>query len=126
MLADRVGEVAEPLAEPLDRRQVGIRLDPRAKALDQRLEAGDIEPLLAAEVLEDQPVRDARGVGDLIDRDLVVVAIAEDLERGGDQLQSALAGPLGCQRSGGDGARVVRVDSGSTPSSGCLTAGTRC
>jgi hypothetical protein len=97
MLADRVGEVAKPLAQALDRRQLGVRLDPGAEALDQRLEAGDVEPLLAAEVLEDQAVRDPGGLGDLVDRDLVVVAIAEDFERGGDQLEPALARPLGCQ-----------------------------
>jgi hypothetical protein len=56
MLTDRVGEVAEALAQPLDRRLVRVGLDPRAKALDQRLEAGDVEAPLTAEVLEDQPV----------------------------------------------------------------------
>jgi hypothetical protein len=97
VLADRVREVAEPLAQPLDRRQIGIRLDPGAEALDQRLETGNVEAPLAAEVLEDQPVRDAGGLGDLVDRDLVVVAIAEYLEAGSDQLEPPLARPLGCQ-----------------------------
>jgi len=126
VLADRVGEVAEPRAQSLHRRQVGIRLDSGAKALDQGLEAGDVEALLAAEVLEDQAVGDAGGLGDFIDRDLVVVTIAEDLERGGDQLESALAGALCCERARGDGARVAPVDSGSTPTNGCLVERGRC
>jgi hypothetical protein len=56
MLADRVGEVAKPLPQALDRRQLRVGLDPSAKTFDQRLEAGDVETLLAAEVLEDQAV----------------------------------------------------------------------
>ena len=35
MLADRVGEVAEARAQPLDRRQLRVGLDPLAEALDQ-------------------------------------------------------------------------------------------
>jgi hypothetical protein len=67
MLANRVGEVAQPLAQPLEWRQSGVGLDPGAKTLDQRLEAGDVESPLAAEVLEDQAVRDAGGLRDLVD-----------------------------------------------------------
>jgi hypothetical protein len=67
VLADRVGEVAETGPEPLEWRQVGIRLDPLAKALDQRLETGDVEALLAAEVLKDEAVGDAGRLGDLVD-----------------------------------------------------------
>jgi hypothetical protein len=63
-------------------------------------------------------VRDPGGLGDLVDRDLVVVAIAEDLESGGDQLEPAFASPVGCQWAGGDGARLVRVDFGSKPTTG--------
>jgi hypothetical protein len=103
VLADRVDEVAEPGTEALDRRQVRIGLDPVTKPLDQRLEAGDVEPLLAAEVLEDQAVRDPGGVGDLVDRDLVVVPVAKDLERSADQLEPALSGALGCQGPRSDG-----------------------
>jgi hypothetical protein len=103
MLADRIGEVLEARPQPFARRQIRIGLDTLAKALDQGLETGDVEPLLAAEVLEDQAVGDAGGLSDLIDGDLVVVAIAEDLERGGEQLEPALTCLLGCQRTGGDG-----------------------
>jgi hypothetical protein len=99
VLADRIGEVSEAGTEPLDRRQVRIGLHPLAKPLDQGLEAGDVEALLAAEVLEDQPVGNASGLGDLVDGDVVVIAIAEDLEGCRQQLESPLAGPLGCQRS---------------------------
>jgi hypothetical protein len=42
VLADRIGEVAKARAQPLDRRQPGIGLDPLAKALDQGLEASDV------------------------------------------------------------------------------------
>ena len=56
MLADRVGEVAQARAQSLLGRQVGIRLDSGAEALDQRLETGDVQASLAAEVLEDQAV----------------------------------------------------------------------
>jgi hypothetical protein len=115
MLADGVGEVAESLSQPLDRRQLRVGLDAGAEAFDERLEAGDVETLLAAEVLEDQTVRDSGGRGDLVDRDLVVVAIAEDLERSRDQLEPALSRPVACQRSAGDGARVAPVDYRSTP-----------
>jgi hypothetical protein len=103
MLADRVSEVAKTRTQPLDRRQLRIGLDPRAKALDQGREAGDVEALLAAEVLEDQAVGDAGGLRDLIDGDLVVVAIAEDLERGGEELEPALTCLLSCQGTRGDG-----------------------
>lgn len=102
MLADRVGEVAESLSQPLDRRQLRVGLDAGAEALDERLEAGDVETLLAAEVLEDQAVGDSGGLGDLVDRDLVIVAVAEDLERRGDQLEPALSCPFGCQGTRGD------------------------
>jgi hypothetical protein len=44
-------------------------------------------------------VGDAGGLGDLVDGDLVVVAVAEDLEGRRDQLQTALARSLRCQRS---------------------------
>jgi hypothetical protein len=108
VLADCVGEVAESLAQPLERRELRIGLDARAETFDQWREAGDVEALLAAEVLEDQAMGDPGGLGDLVDRDLVVVAIAEDLEGGGDQLEPALAGPVGCQRARGDGVRLVR------------------
>jgi hypothetical protein len=110
VLADRVGEVAEALAQPLDGREVRVGLDARAKRLDQRLETGDIEAALAAEVPEDQPVRDAGRLGDLIDRDVVVVAVAEDLEGGRDQLEPPLSCPLGCRRTRGDWVRLARVD----------------
>jgi hypothetical protein len=103
MLADRVGEVAEPGPQALDRRQVRIGLDPRSEALDQRLQAGDVEALLAAEVLEDQAVRDTGGLRDLVNRDLVVIPVAEDLEGGAKELLPALAGPLGCQGTRCDG-----------------------
>ena len=102
MLADQVGVAPQRGAQALDRRQIGIRGDASAESLDQRLEPGDIEALLAAEVLEDQSVGDPRGLGDLVDRDLVIVAIAEDLPCGGEQLGPALAGPLGCQGTRGD------------------------
>jgi hypothetical protein len=102
MLADGVGEVAESLSQPLDRRQLRVGLDAGAEALDERLEAGHVETLLAAEVLEDQTVGDSGGLGDLVDRDLVVIAVAEDLERCGDQLEPALSCPLGCQGTRGD------------------------
>lgn len=97
MLADRIGEIAEPGAQALDRWKLRIGFDARSKALDQRLQAGDVDALLAAEVLEDQAVGDAGGLRDLVDGDLVVVPVAEDLERGGEELGAALAGPLGCQ-----------------------------
>jgi hypothetical protein len=42
-------------------------------------------------------VRHARGLRYLVNRDLVVVPVAEDLESGGEELLSTLAGPLGCQ-----------------------------
>ncbi len=67
MLADRVREVAQALSQPVDRRQVRIGLDPGAEGFDQRRQAGDIEALLAAEVLKDETVGDAGGLGDLID-----------------------------------------------------------
>jgi hypothetical protein len=102
VLADHVGIFPKSRAQPLYGRQVGVRLDPGAEALDQRLEAGDVEAPFAAEVLEDQAVGDTRGLRDLVDRDLVVVAIAEDLERRGDQLETALSCPLGCQWARGD------------------------
>jgi hypothetical protein len=44
----------------------------------------------------------AGGLGHLIDRDLVVVAIAEDLERRRDQLAPALVRSVSCQRTRGD------------------------
>jgi hypothetical protein len=47
-------------------------------------------------------VRDPGGLRDLVDRDLVVVTVAEDLEGGGDQLEPALARPVSCQRARGD------------------------
>ena len=103
MLADRVREVAKALAQTLDRLQLGIRLDPRAKALDQGLEAGDVETLLAAEVLEEQTVRHTGRLCDLVDRDVVVVAVAEDLEGGAEELLPALSGPFGCQGTRCDG-----------------------
>ena len=103
MLADRVGEVPKARAEPVDRRQLRIRLDTRAEALDQGLEAGDVEALLAAEVLEDQPVGYAGGLRDLIDRDLLVVPVAEHLERGGQQLRASFLGSVSCQRASWDG-----------------------
>jgi hypothetical protein len=102
MLADRVGEVAESLSQPLDRRQLRVGLDAGAEALDERLEAGDVETLLATEVLEDQTVGDSGGLGDLVDRDLVIVAVAEDLERCVDQLEPALSCPFSCQGRRGD------------------------
>ena len=102
MLADRVGEVPESLSQPLDRRQLRVGLDAGAEALDERREAGDVETLLAAEVLEDQTVGDSGGLRDLVDRDLVIVAVAEDLERRGDQFEAALSCPLGCQGTRGD------------------------
>ena len=46
---------------------------------------------------------DPRGLGDLVDGDIVVVAIAEDVEGGGEELGAALAGPLCCQGTRGDG-----------------------
>ena len=103
MLADRVGEVPQARAQPVDRRQLGIGLDANAKALDQGLETGDVEALLAAEVLEDQAVGDPGGLGDLVDGDVVVVTVAEDLESGGEQLKATLSGALGCQGTRGDG-----------------------
>jgi hypothetical protein len=103
MLADRVREVAEASAQALDRRQLGIGLDALAEALYQRLEAGYVETPLAAEILEDQAVGDAGGLGDLVDGDLVIVAVAEYLEGGGEKLQPPLAGPLGCQGTRCDG-----------------------
>jgi hypothetical protein len=56
VFADHVGVLAEPGAQPLDRLQLGLRLDPGAEVLDQRLETGDVEAPLAAEVLENQAV----------------------------------------------------------------------
>ena len=103
MLTDQVGVVPQARAQPLDRHQVRIGLDPLSEELDQWLEAGDVEALLAAEVLEDEAVGDARGIRHLVDGDLVVVPLAEDLEGRLDQLPTPLAGPLGCQRTCGDG-----------------------
>jgi len=114
VLADRVGEVPQALTQPIDRREVGVRLDARAESLDQRLEAGRVQTLLAAEVLEDQAVGDPGRLGDLVDGDLVVVPVAEDLERRRDQLEPALPCPLACQWAGRDQARVARVDFAST------------
>ncbi len=42
-------------------------------------------------------MRDAGGLRDLIDRDVVVIAIAEYLQGGSEELGAALAGPLRCQ-----------------------------
>jgi hypothetical protein len=42
-------------------------------------------------------VGDAGGLGDLVDGDVVVVPVAEDLERCGEQLEAALSGALSCQ-----------------------------
>jgi hypothetical protein len=80
VLTDHVGVASQRRAKPLDGWQLRVRLDPRAEGLDQGLEAGDVETLLALEVLEDQAVGDPGGLGDLVDRDLVVVAIAEGLQ----------------------------------------------
>ncbi|HEY6638753.1 MAG TPA: hypothetical protein VIZ61_13820 [Solirubrobacterales bacterium] len=99
MLADHVDVLPESRPQPVDGRKVTVGLDPGAEVLDQRLEARDVEASLAAEVLEDQAVGDAGRLGDLVDRDLVVVAVAEDLEGGGDQLEPTLTGPVGCQRA---------------------------
>jgi hypothetical protein len=103
VLADHVGVAAQRGAQSLNRQQVGIRFDPRPEVLNQRLEPGDVEALLAAEVLEDQAMGDTGCLGDLIDRDLVVVAIAEYFAGGGEELGAALAGPLRCQGTRGDG-----------------------
>jgi hypothetical protein len=115
VLADHVGVLTEPRAQPIRGLEVGVRFDLGAEVLDQRLQAGDVEAPLAAEVLEDQAVGDAGRLGYLVDRDLVVVPVAEDLQGGGDQLEPALPGPVGCQRAGGDWTRLIGVDSGSTP-----------
>jgi hypothetical protein len=48
-------------------------------------------------------VRDARRRRHLVDRDLVVVSIAEDLDRGLEELLAALAGALRCQGTLADG-----------------------
>jgi hypothetical protein len=64
-------------------------------------------------------VRDAGGVGDFVDGDLVVVPVTEDLEGGGEELLPALSGSLGCQGTRGDGVSLDPVDSESTPSSRC-------
>jgi hypothetical protein len=48
-------------------------------------------------------VRHARGLRYLVDRDLVVVPVAEDIESGGEELLAAFAGPFGCQRTRCDG-----------------------
>jgi len=118
VLADHVGVATQRRAQPFDGRQLRIRLDPRPEGGDQRLEAGEIEALLAAEVLEDQTVRDIRGIGNLVDRDLVVVAVAEDLERGREQFEASLSRPLACERSRGDRSRIAAVDFASTPNNG--------
>jgi hypothetical protein len=47
-------------------------------------------------------MRHAGGLSDLVHGDIVVVPVAEDLEGGDEQLGSALLGPVGCQRTGGD------------------------
>jgi hypothetical protein len=48
-------------------------------------------------------VRHTGGLGDLVDGDLLVVAVAENLERGREQLKPALPGTFGCQRTRRDG-----------------------
>jgi hypothetical protein len=70
-------------------------------------------------------VRHARGLRDLVNRDLVIVPVAEDLESRGEELLAALAGPLGCQGTRCDVVRLDRVDFESTLSSGCPTAESR-
>jgi hypothetical protein len=53
-------------------------------------------------------VGDAGRLGDLVDRDLVVVAVPEDLDRSLEQLPAALAGPLRCEGTIGDQPTVAR------------------
>lgn len=67
------------------------------------LEDRDIEPLLRAEMLEGEAVGNARGLGDVVDRDLVVVALGEEVEGDGDQLLTALLGTGGGEWCAGGG-----------------------
>src|SRR5919204_3131353 len=62
------------------------------------------DPLLAREVEVEGPVRDARGLGDLDDRGLVVAELGEDLLGG---LEQPRTGALAAFRAGAAGARGV-------------------
>jgi len=53
---------------------------------------------------------DPGGLRDLIDRHLLVVPVAEHLERGGEQLRASLLGSLRCQRASGDASAWFGVD----------------
>jgi hypothetical protein len=101
---------ADRLAQALlDPEAVRRRLHARLKAGQQGLEGGDVEPLLRAEVLEDEAVRDAGPLGDVVDRDLVVVAAEELLEGDVEELAAAATGPLGCQRARSQGGASLDV-----------------
>jgi hypothetical protein len=63
-------------------------------------------------------MRNVGSLRDLVNGDLVVVAVPEDLECRDQQLGSSLLRPIACQRARCDGVRLVRVDFESTLSNG--------
>src|SRR4029079_361765 len=91
--------VGDRVSQALVRVEVDRR-PPRAllETAEQRLERGDVEVLLRPEVLEDEPVGDARLLGDLVDRDVPVVAGEELFERDLQELLAPSQGPFACQR----------------------------
>ncbi len=103
--------------QPLGQRAVGRLLEPGGQ-----LPAGPpqrllVDRLLAREVVVDQRPGGARGGGDVVDRHLLRRAVAEQLQRDGDQLLAPLvdaqppARPRGLARPG----RLVRLAGSGRP-----------
>ena len=90
VVESEAGELADRLdgVEVLD---VELLLEAPDQAV-RRLEDGDVEPLLAAEVVIDHPLGGARLVGDLVDPRTGVALVGELAGRHGEDVG---AGPLG-------------------------------
>ena len=92
MVLHEAEEGVEARVHLLKRRQRGIGGRELAELVGGLAQDGEHEVLLRREVVVEQPLRDPGGAGDLVDRDLVVGALAEQLEPRVQQLLAPLVG----------------------------------
>src|SRR3954470_5762784 len=109
-VAARVGldvlEVAlERGREALARLERRVGLGERLHLVGGRADDGDVEVALAREVVIEQALRDAGRRGDVVDRDLVERALAEDVDAERDEL---LAASVGAQTGAAGGGHARR------------------